>query len=157
MIMKICFLNIHIQISYTPNSELLSNRRLFPNVWKTFPPVSSLHSPTIAILRQYNWTKLKVITQDEDLFRQVRWLWTLIKINVTPNCWLFTLDCKLNFNFRALTILLENWQLLTSQWTWMELQFSLLNQMCLSYQNLSFSPKKLEFISSICTLHMQGG
>ena len=64
-------LTLYAQISYTATSELLSDRELFPSVWRMYPSVLALYSPVIAILRQYTWTKLKIITQDESLFREV--------------------------------------------------------------------------------------
>ena len=65
-----CFL-FHEQISYTPSSDYLSNRQLFPSLWRTYPPEANISSPIIAILKRYNWTKMKILTQEEDLFLTV--------------------------------------------------------------------------------------
>ena len=76
--MKLCHTlsfvsNYHIIISvtYTPSALHLSNREVYPYLWQIYPQVSHLTSPLIAIMKQFNWSQLKIITQDEEFFQQV--------------------------------------------------------------------------------------
>ena len=59
------------QVTYTPSALRLSNREIYPNLWQTYPLESYLSSPLTATMKQFNWTQVKIITQDEVFFQQV--------------------------------------------------------------------------------------
>jgi hypothetical protein len=61
-----------LQFSYTPSSDALSNRVRFPNLWRTRTSESSLALSVISVMKEFKWKKLKIVTQNEDLFLQVR-------------------------------------------------------------------------------------
>ena len=59
------------QVTYTPSALHLSNREIYPNLWQTYPLESHLSSPLTATMKQFNWTQVKIITQNEAFFLQV--------------------------------------------------------------------------------------
>jgi len=61
----------HIQMSYASATSSLNERVRFPNFWRTYPSEDSIVLPILAILMQYGWNQLKIITQDETLFTLV--------------------------------------------------------------------------------------
>jgi hypothetical protein len=62
---------LNFQVTYTPSALQLSNHEFYPNLRQIYPQESHLISPLITIMKQFNWTQLKIITQDEALFQQV--------------------------------------------------------------------------------------
>jgi gamma-aminobutyric acid type B receptor len=57
-----------IHISYVSSSPILSDRSRFQLFWRTYPSDNSLTPAVLAVLRQYDWNQLKIITQEETLF-----------------------------------------------------------------------------------------
>ena len=60
-----------MQVTYTPSALRLSNCEIYPNLWQLYPQESHLTSPMTALMKQFNWTQVKIITQDEAFFQQV--------------------------------------------------------------------------------------
>ena len=69
LIMKYIF--ILFQISYVSSSPILSDRSRFQSFWRTYPSDASVNPAVLAVVKQYGWRKVKVITQDETLFVEV--------------------------------------------------------------------------------------
>ena len=61
-----------LQISYASSVDTLSNRDRFPNFWRTHTTESNLAASVIAVMKQYGWNMLKIITEDQSLFTEVR-------------------------------------------------------------------------------------
>jgi len=55
-------------MSYASATSSLNERVRFPNFWRTYPSEDNIVLPILAILMQYGWNQLKIITQDETLF-----------------------------------------------------------------------------------------
>ena len=53
------------------SSPILSDRSRFQLFWRTYPSDNSLTPAVLAVLRQYDWNQLKIITQEETLFVEV--------------------------------------------------------------------------------------
>ena len=62
------------QLSYASSTGSLSDRTRFPNLWRTYPSEDNIAKAVIALVKQYNWKQLKIITEDESLFTSVRQL-----------------------------------------------------------------------------------
>jgi len=60
-----------LQISFSSSVETLNNRDIFPNVWRTHPNEANLANAVLAIMKEFSWTEIKIITQDESLFTGV--------------------------------------------------------------------------------------
>jgi len=58
-------------MSYASATSSLNERVRFPNFWRTYPSEDNIVLPILAILMQYGWNQLKIITQDETLFTLV--------------------------------------------------------------------------------------
>ncbi len=43
----------------------------FPNFWRTHTSEANLASSVLAVMKEYNWTVIKIITQEEALFTDV--------------------------------------------------------------------------------------
>ena len=61
----------YYQVTYTPSALRLRNREIYPNLWQIYPQESYLTSPMTAVVKLFNWTQVKIITQDEAFFQQV--------------------------------------------------------------------------------------
>ena len=59
------------QVTYTPSALRLSSREFYPNLWQIYPQESHLTSPLTTTMKQFNWTQVKIVTQDEAFFLQV--------------------------------------------------------------------------------------
>ncbi|XP_064382160.1 gamma-aminobutyric acid type B receptor subunit 1-like [Halichondria panicea] len=57
-----------IHMSYASSSDILSNGDRFPNFWRTYPTESNLANSVLALMKQYNWKQLKIISQNEPIF-----------------------------------------------------------------------------------------
>ncbi len=55
-------------MSYASSSDVLSERERYPNFWRTYPPETKLVNSVLAVMTQYNWKQVKIITQDEPIF-----------------------------------------------------------------------------------------
>ena len=58
-------------MSYASSSDILSNGDRFPNFWRTYPTESNLANSVLALMKQYNWKQLKIISQNEPIFTSV--------------------------------------------------------------------------------------
>lgn len=57
-----------IHISYVSSSPILSDRSRFQSFWRTYPSDTSVTPAVMAVVRQYGWSQLKILTQQETLF-----------------------------------------------------------------------------------------
>ena len=60
-----------MQISYTATSVLLSDKRRFPNFLRTIPSDNASISMIGAVLREYQWRQMAIITQRNGNFPNV--------------------------------------------------------------------------------------
>ena len=60
------------QFSYAAAAASLDDRSRFPNFWRTYPSEDNLADALVAIVREYGWRQLRIITQQESLFTAVR-------------------------------------------------------------------------------------
>lgn len=58
-------------MSYVSSSPILSNRRRFKSFWRTYPSDIGVTDAVLAVMEEYNWTQLKILTQEETLFIEV--------------------------------------------------------------------------------------
>lgn len=58
-------------MSYASAVDTLSDRQRFPHFWRTHTAESNLAASVIGIMKEYGWTVLKIITQQESLFVEV--------------------------------------------------------------------------------------
>ncbi len=61
--------NTTFQVSYASSSIELSDRRRFPNFFRTYP---SDAPAIVSLIQEYGWRRISFITQDESLFTEVR-------------------------------------------------------------------------------------
>ena len=59
-------------MSFSSSLEALNDRKKFPNFWRTHPSEGNLADVMLAIMKEYDWTRIKIITQEESLFVDVR-------------------------------------------------------------------------------------
>ena len=64
--------SLFFQLSYASSVDTLSNQQRFPNFFRTHTSESNLAISIISIMEKFGWKKLKIITQEESLFVQVR-------------------------------------------------------------------------------------
>ena len=60
-----------LQISYASSSPSLSDRHTYPGFWRTYPSEDNSSPALLAVVKQYGWRQLKILTQEESLFLQV--------------------------------------------------------------------------------------
>ena len=60
-----------MQVSYGASSPSLSNRKLFPNFYRTIPSEIQANSAQFALTMKYNWTKIATLHETESLFSLV--------------------------------------------------------------------------------------
>ena len=60
-----------LQMSYVSSSPALSDRSRFLSFWRTFPSDDSVTAAVLAVVKEYGWKQLKIITQEETLFTEV--------------------------------------------------------------------------------------
>lgn len=58
-------------MSYVSSSSILSDRSRFQSFWRTYPSDNSANNAFLAVIQQYGWTQLKILTQEETLFIEV--------------------------------------------------------------------------------------
>ena len=60
-----------MQISYASTSAALSNRALYPNLFRTVPSDESLTPALATLMNYYGWRTLSIITEQESQFIKV--------------------------------------------------------------------------------------
>ena len=61
-------------MAYSSSAPMLSDREKFPNFFRTRPSELDLADSVLAIMKNYGWKKLKIITEEEILFTGVSYL-----------------------------------------------------------------------------------
>ncbi len=66
------YIKSYIQIAYASSSVELDDQDRFPNFFRTYP--SDAEFPTVfnAIIQQYGWKRVAILTQNEGLFTGVK-------------------------------------------------------------------------------------
>lgn len=60
------------QLSYASTADTLGNRNIFRNIWRLSPSELRIASSLLSILVEYDWNVVKIITQEETIFTEVR-------------------------------------------------------------------------------------
>ena len=60
-----------MQISYASTSVALSNRSLYPNLFRTVPSDESLAPALATVMQYYGWRTLSILTEQETQFTEV--------------------------------------------------------------------------------------
>ena len=63
--------NLYMQISYASTSVALSDRSMYPNVFRTVPSDESLAPALATVMQYYGWTTLSILTEQETQFTEV--------------------------------------------------------------------------------------
>ena len=58
-------------MAYVSSSPILSDRSRFKSFWRTYPSDTSASHAVLALVLQYEWNKLKILTQQENIFIEV--------------------------------------------------------------------------------------
>ncbi len=60
-----------LQVSYISSSIELSDRKRFPNFFRTYPSNANFAPAIVTLLQEYGWKRIAFITQEESLFTEV--------------------------------------------------------------------------------------
>ena len=60
-----------LQLSYSSASPALSDKAIYKRFYRVFPPESSFNPAKFALLRAFNWKKVGLIHQAQELFSLV--------------------------------------------------------------------------------------
>ena len=60
-----------MQVSYASTSVALSDRSVYPNLFRTVPSDESLAPALATVMRYYGWRTLSILTEQETQFMQV--------------------------------------------------------------------------------------
>ena len=61
-----------LQISYASTSVALSNKSVYPNLFRTVPSDESLAPALATVMQYYGWKTLSILTEQETQFTEVR-------------------------------------------------------------------------------------
>jgi hypothetical protein len=60
-----------MQVSYGTTSASLSNTTVYRNYFRANPPSTTLAPALLALMNQFSWKRVGLLTQDENRFRRV--------------------------------------------------------------------------------------
>jgi hypothetical protein len=63
--------NAHCQVSYGTTSASLSNTTIYKNYFRANPPSTTLAPTLLALMNQFSWKRVGLLTQDETRFIRV--------------------------------------------------------------------------------------
>ena len=69
-----------LQLSYGSSSPVLSNRKRFPNFFRLVSPDQMMNPAKIALIQEFNWTKVATINQALEFFSVVNWYFVLLSV-----------------------------------------------------------------------------
>ena len=61
-----------MQISYASTSVALSDRSMYPNVFRTVPSDESLAPALATVMQYFGWRTLSILTEQQTQFTEVR-------------------------------------------------------------------------------------
>ena len=70
--LTIALCGLCMQISYASTSVALSDRSMYPNLFRTVPSDESLAPALTTVMQYYGWRTLSILTEQETQFTAVR-------------------------------------------------------------------------------------
>ena len=97
-----------MQISYASTSAALSDRSMYPNLFRTVPSDESLAPALPTVMQYYGWRTLSILTEQESQFIQVSELHYYSGVVKLITLLLFKLLQFLDVSLSAASIFIEN-------------------------------------------------
>ncbi len=79
--MLIVILQFYYQVSYGSSSIELDDQDRFPNFFRVVPSDAEYPAVFNAILQQYGWKRVAILTQNEGIFTAVKRSWCCVVSN----------------------------------------------------------------------------
>ena len=66
-------ISLSFQLGFSAASSSLSDKRRYPLFFRVNGPEFTLYKAAVSLLHRFNWKRIAIVKQDEDLFNDVSW------------------------------------------------------------------------------------